>query len=100
VQRRNRHLGEFIERFTRVVKMPEPERRPTDLLVMLVGIMRLYREPCRNKGINLEWEPSTQYASHPFIWHQTHFNQKCSNTPSKALSFNDARQKYANTSEK
>lgn len=55
VIKRNRHLGEFIERFTRVVKMPEPERRPADLPAMLSGILRLYQEPCRNKGIRLEW---------------------------------------------
>lgn len=55
VLKRNRHLGEFIERFTWVVKMPEPERRPCDLPAMLSGILRLYQEPCRNKGIRLEW---------------------------------------------
>lgn len=55
VQRRNRHLGEFIERFTRVVKMPDPEPHPTDLQAMLAGIMDLYREPCRKQGIDLAW---------------------------------------------
>jgi two-component system nitrogen regulation sensor histidine kinase NtrY len=29
VKRRNISLGEFIDRFTRVVKMPAPELRPT-----------------------------------------------------------------------
>lgn len=57
VQGRNRNLGEFIERFTRVVKMPEPERRPTDLNQMLEGILRLLRPQCSACGIALGWTP-------------------------------------------
>ncbi len=55
VRRRNVQLGEFIERFTRVVKMPAPEMRPADLGAVLDGIVDLYREPCRSCGIALVW---------------------------------------------
>ena len=55
VQRRNASLGEFIERFTRVVKMPAPELRPTDLRALLDDIVYLYREPCRSRAIAIEW---------------------------------------------
>lgn len=55
VRRRNDRLGEFIERFTRVVKMPDPRPQPTDLKDMLEGIGRLYREPCRSRGIAIDW---------------------------------------------
>jgi two-component system nitrogen regulation sensor histidine kinase NtrY len=55
VKRRNVSLGEFIERFTRVAKMPAAEPRPTPLAGMLGDIAALYREPCRARGITLEW---------------------------------------------
>lgn len=55
VKRRNVRLGEFIERFTRVVKMPAPERRPTAIGAILDDIAELYREPCRSLGIDLAW---------------------------------------------
>lgn len=55
VKRRNASLGEFIERFTRVVKMPVAEPRPTDVAAMLDDIVQLYREPCRARGIGIDW---------------------------------------------
>jgi two-component system nitrogen regulation sensor histidine kinase NtrY len=55
VKRRNVSLGEFIERFTRVAKMPAPERRATPLAAMVDDIAALYREPCRGRGIAIEW---------------------------------------------
>jgi two-component system nitrogen regulation sensor histidine kinase NtrY len=55
VRRRNTRLGEFIERFTRVVKMPEARPQPTDLKDLVEGIARLYREPYRSRGITVEW---------------------------------------------
>jgi two-component system nitrogen regulation sensor histidine kinase NtrY len=55
VKRRNVSLGEFIERFARVVKMPAPELRPTGLREMLDDILWLYREQCRSRGIRIEW---------------------------------------------
>jgi nitrogen fixation/metabolism regulation signal transduction histidine kinase len=56
VKRRNVSLGEFIERFTRVVKMPAPEKRPESVRDLMDDMLALYREPCRARGITLEWE--------------------------------------------
>jgi nitrogen fixation/metabolism regulation signal transduction histidine kinase len=55
VKRRNLSLGEFIERFTRVVKMPAPELRPVDVSALVEDILWLYREPCRQRAITLAW---------------------------------------------
>lgn len=55
VKRRNASLGEFIERFSRVVKMPAVELRPTQLHEIMEDILTLYREQCRNRGIQLDW---------------------------------------------
>ncbi|MBC3916875.1 PAS domain-containing protein [Undibacterium sp. CY18W] len=55
VKKRNGNLGEFIERFTRVVKMPEPELKPHDLAAMLDGVMYLYRQQCSELGISFTW---------------------------------------------
>jgi nitrogen fixation/metabolism regulation signal transduction histidine kinase len=55
VKRRNTSLGEFIERFTRVVKMPAPELRPAAVRDIMDDILYLYREPCRSRGIRIEW---------------------------------------------
>lgn len=55
VKRRNASLGEFIERFTRVVKMPAPEPRPNALRDIMDDILYLYREPCRSRGIRIAW---------------------------------------------
>lgn len=56
VQRRNASLGEFIERFTRVVKMPAPELRPAAVRDIMDDILYLYREQCRSRGISIAWE--------------------------------------------
>ncbi|MFZ6745198.1 sensor histidine kinase [Undibacterium sp. JH2W] len=56
VRKRNGNLGEFIERFTRVVKMPEPELKPHDLAAMLDGIIYLYRQQCNELGISFYWK--------------------------------------------
>ena len=55
VRRRNVSLGEFIERFTRVIKMPEPELRPTSLAAMMDDILWLNREQCKSRGIAIGW---------------------------------------------
>lgn len=55
VQRRNASLGEFIERFTRVVKMPDPELRPASLSAMMDDILWLNREQCKTRGIAIGW---------------------------------------------
>jgi two-component system nitrogen regulation sensor histidine kinase NtrY len=55
VRRRNVSLGEFIERFTRVVKMPEPELRPASVAAMMDDILWLNREQCKSQGITIGW---------------------------------------------
>lgn len=55
VRKRNISLGEFIERFTRVVKMPEPELRPASLKEVVDDILWLNREQCNARGITLGW---------------------------------------------
>ncbi|HEX9172993.1 MAG TPA: ATP-binding protein [Telluria sp.] len=55
VRRRNVSLGEFIERFTRVVKMPAPELRPASLKDVMDDILWLNREQCATRGIALGW---------------------------------------------
>jgi nitrogen fixation/metabolism regulation signal transduction histidine kinase len=55
VKRRNASLGEFIDRFTKVVKMPPPEPRPTDLKAVVDDILWLNREQCSSRGIALGW---------------------------------------------
>jgi nitrogen fixation/metabolism regulation signal transduction histidine kinase len=56
VKRRNASLGEFIDRFTKVVKMPPPEPRPTDLKAVVDDILWLNREQCNSRGIALGWQ--------------------------------------------
>jgi nitrogen fixation/metabolism regulation signal transduction histidine kinase len=56
VQRRNASLGEFIERFTRVVKMPAPELRPAAVRDIMDDILYLYREQCRSRSITIAWQ--------------------------------------------
>ncbi len=55
VKRRNVSLGEFIERFTSVLKMPEPELRPVSIKDMLDDILWLNREQCKQRGIRIGW---------------------------------------------
>jgi two-component system nitrogen regulation sensor histidine kinase NtrY len=55
VKRRNVSLGEFIERFTRVVKMPDPDLRPASLADMMDDILWLNREQCKSRGIEIGW---------------------------------------------
>lgn len=62
VKRRNVSLGAFIERFTRVVKMPRPELRPTSLADIMDDILWLNREPCRSRGIAIGWRQRDEVA--------------------------------------
>lgn len=55
VQKRNVNLGEFIERFTRVVKMPEPDLRPVDVAALMDDIVYLYKQTCSEQGITIDW---------------------------------------------
>ena len=56
VQKRNTHLGEFIDRFTQVVKMPEPHLRPCNVDVIVDNLFVLYRQQCHEHGIKLAWQ--------------------------------------------
>jgi len=62
VRRRNVSLGEFIDRFTRVVKMPEPELRPASLRAIVDDILWLNREACSARGIALRWQRCDEIA--------------------------------------
>jgi nitrogen fixation/metabolism regulation signal transduction histidine kinase len=55
VKRRNTSLGEFIDRFTGVVKMPAPELRPAQIKEVVDDILWLNREQCSSRGIELAW---------------------------------------------
>jgi nitrogen fixation/metabolism regulation signal transduction histidine kinase len=69
VKRRNVSLGEFIERFTRVVKMPAPELRPNAVRDIMDDILYLYREPCRSRGIHIGWRRCDEIAAIPLDRH-------------------------------
>lgn len=62
VKRRNVSLGEFIERFTRVVKMPEPDLRPASVAAMMDDILWLNREQCKRSGITIGWSRRAETA--------------------------------------
>jgi len=55
VKRRNVSLGEFIDRFTTVVKMPAPALRPVALQALMDDILWLNRDACNGRGILLGW---------------------------------------------
>ncbi len=55
VKHRNTSLGEFIERFTRVAKMPEPVLHPASVVELLEATSCLYGEACAAQGITLAW---------------------------------------------
>jgi len=55
VKRRNLSLGEFIDRFTTVVKMPAPVLRPAAIKTVMDDILWLNRDACQGRGILLSW---------------------------------------------
>jgi len=55
VKRRNVSLGEFIDRFTTVVKMPAPVPRPAAIKAVMDDILWLNRDACQGRGIALGW---------------------------------------------
>ncbi|VXC05399.1 PAS domain-containing sensor histidine kinase [Massilia sp. 9I] len=65
VKRRNVSLGEFIDRFTRVVKMPAPELRPANLRAIVDDILWLNREQCARAGIRLGWRRCDEVPAQP-----------------------------------
>ncbi|QJE01392.1 sensor histidine kinase [Massilia forsythiae] len=54
-RRRNASLGEFIDRFTHVVKMPALALRAAALGDVVDDILWLNRETCQRRGIALGW---------------------------------------------
>ena len=62
VRKRNAGLGEFIDRFAHVVKLPAPQRRDTLAIELLSPIEQLYREPFRLRGIALQWRHCARAA--------------------------------------
>ena len=65
VKRRNASLGEFIDRFARVVKMPAPEPRPTALRELVEDAVRLYRDAARARGVTVEVSRMDEVPMHP-----------------------------------
>jgi two-component system, NtrC family, nitrogen regulation sensor histidine kinase NtrY len=55
VRQRNASLAAFIERFTHVVKMPEPQLQRVQLATLIDHTARLFRERCQTAGIELLW---------------------------------------------
>jgi two-component system nitrogen regulation sensor histidine kinase NtrY len=55
VKRRNASLGQFIGRFTEVVKMPAPALRPASLRDLVDDILWLHRDACKARAIALDW---------------------------------------------
>jgi two-component system nitrogen regulation sensor histidine kinase NtrY len=67
-KRRSSALSEFIERFTGVVKMPDPVLAGNDINALLDDIAALYRSDCNRRGIALEWQPNPNIARLEFDW--------------------------------
>jgi len=65
VKRRNVSLGEFIDRFTVVVKMPPPQLRPASLQAIMDDILWLNRDACNGRGIALGWSQCDPVAPLP-----------------------------------
>ncbi|MBC3872093.1 sensor histidine kinase [Undibacterium flavidum] len=57
VRVRNQHLAEFIERFTQVVKMPEPILRSCNVAEVIDRVLVLYKQQCESLGIQLLFMP-------------------------------------------
>jgi nitrogen fixation/metabolism regulation signal transduction histidine kinase len=62
VKRRNASLGEFIGRFTEVVKMPAPALRPAGLDEIVDDILWLHRDACKARAIALDWARRDQVS--------------------------------------
>ncbi len=67
-KRRTSALSEFIERFTGVVKMPDPVLDHSDINAMLDDIAALYRSDCSRRGITLEWQPKPNLPKLELDW--------------------------------
>lgn len=67
-KRRASALSEFIDRFTGVVKMPEPVLACTDINALLDDIAALYRSDCTRRAIVLEWRPKPNLVMLELDW--------------------------------
>lgn len=77
VQKRNTNLAQFIERFTQVVKMPEPYLECCDLSEMLESALVLYRQHCTEHAIQFGWgqrEPVPALALDRHLFEQALMN--------------------------
>jgi nitrogen fixation/metabolism regulation signal transduction histidine kinase len=90
VKRRNASLGEFIERFTHVAKLPVPELRPCGVQDVVEDILYLYREPCRSRGINIGWRRRDEAGPLPLDRHL--IEQALQNLVKNAMEAADATQ--------
>lgn len=90
VKRRNASLGEFIERFTHVAKLPAPELRPCALQDVVEDILYLYREPCRRRGVSIGWRRRDEAAALPLDRHL--IEQALQNLVKNAMEAADATQ--------
>jgi nitrogen fixation/metabolism regulation signal transduction histidine kinase len=90
VRQRNASLGEFIERFTHVAKLPAPELRPCAVQDVVEDILYLYREPCRSRGIRIGWRRRDQAAPLPLDRHL--IEQALQNLVKNAMEAADATQ--------
>ncbi len=90
VRRRNASLGEFIERFAHVAKLPAPELRPCAVQDVVEDILYLYREPCRSRGISIGWRRRDAAAPLPLDRHL--IEQALQNLVKNAMEAADATQ--------
>ena len=67
-KRRAGALSEFIDRFTGVVKMPDPVLGRCDINTLLDDIAALYRSDCSRRGIALEWRPQKNLPALDLDW--------------------------------
>ncbi len=67
-KRRTSALSEFIERFTGVVKMPDPVLDYTDINALLNDVAALYRSDCIRRGIVVEWQPKPNVPRLELDW--------------------------------
>ncbi|WP_342120421.1 sensor histidine kinase [Pseudoduganella sp. OTU4001] len=91
VKRRNASLGEFIERFTHVAKLPAPDLRPCAVQDVVEDILYLYREPCRRRGIRIGWR--RRDAAGPLPLDRQLLEQALQNLVKNAMEAADATQR-------
>jgi len=89
VKRRNVSLGEFIARFTEVVKMPAPQLRPASLRAVMDDILWLNREQCQRRGLALGWDRCDAVA--PLMLDVALMEQALLNIVKNAIEAVDAR---------